>query len=163
MATGTSPGICTVESSESSPPWQSVGTGMPITGSVVCEATTPARWAAPPAPAPAAPAAAPAAAPVEAKPPAAAEPRPPAAEAKALAREGTFTIQVGSVRDAAEARRIVERYKSYRARIVTADIPGKGRWYRVRIGSFDNRAAAERYLKDVQRDEGAGGFVTPAN
>ena len=26
-----------------------MGTGSPITGSVVCEATTPARWAAPPA------------------------------------------------------------------------------------------------------------------
>ena len=49
VATGTSPGICTVESNESSPPCKSVGTGMPITGRMVCEATTPARWAAPPA------------------------------------------------------------------------------------------------------------------
>ena len=49
VATGTSPGICTVDKSESSPPASSVGTGRPITGRVVCEAITPARWAAPPA------------------------------------------------------------------------------------------------------------------
>jgi cell division septation protein DedD len=130
------------------------------------EPPRPAPAAAPPAPAPApAPAAAESGpAPAEAKPPTREEPKPTVREEpKAPAPEGTFTIQVGSVRDAAQARRIVERYKSHRARIVTADIPGKGRWYRVRVGSFDSRAAAERYLKDMQRDMGAGGIVTPAN
>ncbi len=49
VATGTSAGICTIESSESSPPANSVGTGIPMTGSVVWAATTPAKCAAPPA------------------------------------------------------------------------------------------------------------------
>ena len=44
-------GICTVESSESRPCKCLEGIGTPSTGSVVCAATTPARCAAPPAPA----------------------------------------------------------------------------------------------------------------
>src|ERR671916_43329 len=51
VATGTPAGICTIDSSESSPSrWRS-GTGTPITGSTVAAATIPGRWAAPPAPA----------------------------------------------------------------------------------------------------------------
>jgi hypothetical protein len=44
-------GICTVASSESMPCSEVEGMGTPITGSVVCAAITPARCAAPPAPA----------------------------------------------------------------------------------------------------------------
>src|SRR6478672_9624083 len=51
VATGIPPGICTIESSESMPSRYLSGTGTPITGSVVIEATMPGRWAAPPAPA----------------------------------------------------------------------------------------------------------------
>src|SRR5207245_11574361 len=51
VATGTPFGICTVESSESRPCRCFEGIGTPSTGRVVCAATTPARWAAPPAPA----------------------------------------------------------------------------------------------------------------
>src|SRR4029079_6061793 len=44
VATGTPAGICTIDSSESSPVrWRSA-TGTPITGSVVIEATMPGRW-----------------------------------------------------------------------------------------------------------------------
>ena len=48
VATGMPGGICTVESSESSPPSVAADSGTPITGSVVCAATAPARCAAPP-------------------------------------------------------------------------------------------------------------------
>ena len=51
VATGIPLGICTIESSESRPPATCVGMGTPMTGRIVFEATTPARWAAPPAPA----------------------------------------------------------------------------------------------------------------
>jgi len=51
VATGTPAGICTIESSESSP-WRClVGTGTPKIGSDVFAASIPGRWAAPPAPA----------------------------------------------------------------------------------------------------------------
>src|SRR5690554_2208428 len=51
VATGTPPGICTMERRESRPPRLSVCMGTPITGRVVLAAIIPARWAAPPAPA----------------------------------------------------------------------------------------------------------------
>src|SRR5688572_5317538 len=50
VATGTPGGICTVDSSASSPFSAEESTGTPITGAVVCAATTPARCAAAPAP-----------------------------------------------------------------------------------------------------------------
>ena len=51
VATGTPAGIWTIESSESRPSSFASGTGTPITGSGVAEATMPGRCAAPPAPA----------------------------------------------------------------------------------------------------------------
>src|ERR1700704_5140600 len=51
VATGMPSGICTIESSESSPSSCCNGTGTPITGSDVIDAVIPGRWAAPPAPA----------------------------------------------------------------------------------------------------------------
>ena len=51
VATGTPAGICTIESRESSPFSARLSTGTPSTGSVVCAAVIPGRWAAPPAPA----------------------------------------------------------------------------------------------------------------
>ena len=49
VATGIPDGICTVESKASSPSSAPLLTGTPITGRMVCAASTPARCAAPPA------------------------------------------------------------------------------------------------------------------
>src|SRR6478735_12315176 len=51
VATGMPPGIWTIDSRESMPSRYFSGTGTPITGSGVTEASMPGRWAAPPAPA----------------------------------------------------------------------------------------------------------------
>src|SRR5262249_56156029 len=51
VATGMPLGICTIDSSESCPCRYLEGIGTPSTGKVVFAATTPARCAAPPAPA----------------------------------------------------------------------------------------------------------------
>ena len=51
VATGMPAGIWTIDSSESSPPRSASGTGTPMTGSGVTEASMPGRCAAPPAPA----------------------------------------------------------------------------------------------------------------
>jgi cell division septation protein DedD len=77
--------------------------------------------------------------------------------------ERAFAIQVGASQDLAEANRIAERFKTYRPRIVTAEVPGKGRWYRVRVGAFENRGDASRYLVDLTRETGASGFITPTH
>src|SRR5229473_176669 len=49
VPTGIPAGICTVDNNESNPFRASLFIGTPSTGSVVCAAITPARWAAPPA------------------------------------------------------------------------------------------------------------------
>ena len=51
VATGTPAGICTMDSSESMPSRYFSGTGTPMTGSGVTDASMPGRCAAPPAPA----------------------------------------------------------------------------------------------------------------
>jgi cell division septation protein DedD len=124
------------------------------------------RPAEPPAPAPrpAAPASPrPTPAPAAAPSPAAVPPERAATDPSALAEEarGAFTIQVGASQDRAEAQRILDRFKGHRGRIVAAEIPRKGRWYRVRLGAFETKEAAERYLSDLSRETGARGFVAP--
>ncbi len=100
------------------------------------------------------PAAAPSLGPVPSAPPA------PSTSSEMKARTGNFAIQVGASQSLGEAQRIAERFKSHRPRIVSADIPGKGRWFRVKLGAFDSRSEAERYLQDLARETGARGFVT---
>jgi cell division septation protein DedD len=112
----------------------------------------------PPEPTPAQLAAA-APAPAPSAPPAAAPPPAPAAAAPAA---GVYTIQLGATQDRTEAERLAARFRSYSPRIEPADVTGKGRVYRVRVGSFDTRDAAARYLADVSRETGAKGWVTAA-
>ena len=51
VATGTPPGICTIDKRESIPLRARLLIGTPTTGTIVCPATIPGRCAAPPAPA----------------------------------------------------------------------------------------------------------------
>jgi DedD protein len=120
----------------------------------------PSRTAPPPATPAATPAALPAqsAAPIAAAAPVKATPEP--AERPATATAGAFTIQIGASQQRAEADRIAARHRSLRPRVEAAEVDGKGRWYRVRVGSFDTREAAERYRRDVARETGVAGYVT---
>lgn len=72
----------------------------------------------------------------------------------------SFTIQVGATQDPTEAQRLADRFKGHKPRVVSVEIPGKGKWYRVKVGSFDSRAEAERYLNDLSRETSVRGFVT---
>jgi cell division septation protein DedD len=109
---------------------------------------TPASASATPAPAkkPEPPTPAPAAKPVEAAPPA----------------DRPWTVQLAAAQDRAEAERTAARFAVLNPRIEQAEVPGKGRFWRVRVGAFETRQAAERYLRDVARETGAKGFVTPS-
>ncbi len=107
----------------------------------------------PPTPGPAVvdhPAPAPAPKPVEAAP--RAEPPP----------DRPWTVQLAAAQDRAEAERTAARFAALNPRIESADVPGKGRFYRVRVGAFETKQDAERYLRDVARETGAKGFVTPS-
>jgi cell division septation protein DedD len=112
--------------------------------------------AAPPTSAPPPVAAAPAA-----EPPA---PAPPAArtEPAAPASLKPWTVQLAAAEDRADAERVAARFASLNPRIEEAFVPGKGRFFRVRVGSFDTKEAAQRYVRDVARETGAKGIVTPS-
>jgi DedD protein len=127
---------------------------------------------APAAPPPAEPAPAPAPAP-KAEPPAAEAPAPAPAPAptpkpvEAAPRaepppDRPWTVQLAAAQDRAEAERTAARFAALHPRIEAADVPGKGRFYRVRVGAFETKQDAERYLRDVARETGAKGFVTPS-
>lgn len=66
-----------------------------------------------------------------------------------------FTIQVASLKDmkvAAELAGILKK-KGYQAYTVSAKIPGKGTWHRIRIGHFKNRADAANILGRLKKDK----------
>lgn len=68
----------------------------------------------------------------------------PAAPAGAKApSRGNLTIQVGSFSDRAQAEARAAAIGD--ARVVTANIPGKGTWYRVQVGGFESREAANSF------------------
>lgn len=114
----------------------------------------------PPDPVPA-PAAAPDPSPAPpAEPPAPApEPGPAAEPEPAPAPAGDWCVQVGAANDRGESERIAAKFERFRPRIEMAILQGKT-WYRVRIGAFETKADAEKYLKDLARETGAKGFVT---
>jgi DedD protein len=73
----------------------------------------------------------------------------------AAARHG-YTIQVASVAHKADAEKVARRYQARHPRVVAADVPGKGRVWRVQVGSYPTRDAASRSLAAL----GAHGYIT---
>ncbi len=74
---------------------------------------------------------------------------------------GQFSIQVGSYPNMNEASAKVEdwRGKGYPAFMMIADIPDKGRWYRVRIGGFGSKEDAQGYLEKFKSNESTEGII----
>ena len=75
----------------------------------------------------------------------------PATEAKSSSA-GKFTIQLGSYNTMDEAKQFAEGFtvRGYSPIINEVKIAGKGNWYRVSLGLFDNVEAAKKYIKDEQ-------------
>lgn len=73
-----------------------------------------------------------------------------------------YTIQVGSYpeREMADENVRSMKRRGYAAFLVATEISGKGTWYRVRIGSFSNRQAAEKLAGELKAKEGIASFVT---
>jgi cell division protein FtsN len=113
----------------------------------------PAPATPPSPPAPPEPAVAPPAPPAPAPPPVIAAPPP------AEVQGGEWCVQVGAANDRAEAERIAGKFERFKPRIELAILQGKT-WYRVRLGSYAEKADAEKFLKDLARETGAKGFVT---
>jgi hypothetical protein len=73
-------------------------------------------------------------------------------QGKAKGKRKRFTLQAGAYKSRAEARQMLEKLRSegYRPYVVAANIPQKGVWYRVRLGSF---ASWKQALNAKQRFE----------
>lgn len=67
-----------------------------------------------------------------------------------------YALQIGSYQQMSEANSIVEKWqnKGYPAYLMIADIPDRGRWYRVRLGGFATRDEAKWYKKEIEAEEG---------
>ncbi len=77
----------------------------------------------------------------------------PAPKTKTAPAAPGYTIQVAAVKAAADADRLVARLKkrgfaAYRA---IGKIPGKGIWYRVRVGKYPSRAAARATMEKLKK------------
>lgn len=85
--------------------------------------------------------------------------QPVADDAPALpsqtAASTTFSVQVGASQDMTEANQWVQKWRErgYSAFMMVADLPEKGRWYRVRLGSFPSRGSAEAFAGQLKTKE----------
>ena len=68
---------------------------------------------------------------------------------------GRFTVQVASYKHRSDADILAAnlRREGYPVFVVSADIPGKGRWYRVRVGTFRTRRQARDFGENLKQKE----------
>jgi ankyrin repeat protein len=74
---------------------------------------------------------------------------------------GTFTVNVASFREEHSADRYVEKLKKkgMDAFSWVVNLPKKGRWYRVSVGSFPTRQEAQNYMKAVRQEGISDAFI----
>lgn len=72
-----------------------------------------------------------------------------------------YSVQIGSYRDLSEASARVSEWKirGYPAYMMEADIPGKGHYYRVRLGAFSTRQEADTFLNEMKQSEAIDGII----
>lgn len=99
--------------------------------------------------------------PPETETPAATPPAPAPAVKTASAGTGAFVLQIGAYKSQADA---TAAWRSYQAKhpvvagsasdVMKVDLGAKGTWYRLRIGSFDSKAAAAAMCQKLKADGG---------
>ena len=77
-----------------------------------------------------------------------------AAVAKTSTASPTYTIQAASVRNAKDADRMIQKLKKrgYPAYRAIGKVPGKGVWFRVRIGTYKSKSEARPTLDKLKKD-----------
>jgi cell division septation protein DedD len=76
---------------------------------------------------------------------------------------GAFTVQIGASQDRSEALRMENKARAagLKPYAAEADLGRKGTWYRVRVGSFQDKDAANSYRRDVERELRSPAVVMP--
>ena len=78
--------------------------------------------------------------------------------------EGKFTAQVGSFNSQSEANQRVStlRAAGFEASVATAELPGRGTWYRVQVGRFADRGEAATTVAALRaKGAAAAALVVP--
>ncbi|MEA2697904.1 MAG: DedD protein [Myxococcales bacterium] len=95
--------------------------------------------------------------PIVVKTPAA--PRPVTAAASDTPPKGRFTLQLSSFPDRTEADAFAKRFSAQGAFIITSEIPGKGTWYRVRMGNFASAQEATTAKTNFEKQHNVIAYV----
>lgn len=76
---------------------------------------------------------------------------------------GAFTVQIGASQDHADAQRLESRARlaGLKPYVVEARLGNKGTWYRVRVGSFNDKDSANNFRRDVERELRLTAMVMP--
>jgi cell division septation protein DedD len=87
---------------------------------------------------------------------------PAPAEAPA-GHDGGYQLQVSSFHTEGEAQAFADqlRARGHKAYVLEAHVPGRGTWYRVRIGPFATQHAASQYRSAFEAREHVVPFVVP--
>jgi cell division septation protein DedD len=91
-------------------------------------------------------------------------PSPSGGDAAAPAgHAGGYQLQVSSFRTQAEAQAFADqlRARGHKAYTVEAQVPGRGTWFRVRIGPFQTQHAASQYRTGFEAREHVVPFIVP--
>ncbi|MEZ4471642.1 MAG: SPOR domain-containing protein [bacterium] len=92
------------------------------------------------------------------------EDAPPRRGSTQVGGDSRFTLQLKAARERDEAASYAAdvRRAGYEPHIVLAEVPGRGRFYRVRVGEFPSRAAARSFQRRFRQESGLAdaGFVT---
>jgi cell division septation protein DedD len=77
--------------------------------------------------------------------------------------DGGYQLQVSSFKTQAEGDAFAEqlRARGHKAYVLEARVPGRGTWYRVRIGPFSTQHAATQYRASFEAKEHVVPFVVP--
>lgn len=88
---------------------------------------------------------------------------PPGSETPTVpaGHEGGYQLQVSSFRTQGEAQGFADqlRARGHKAYVVEAHVPGRGTWFRVRIGPFQNQHAASQYRSGFEAREHVVPFI----
>jgi DedD protein len=83
----------------------------------------------------------------------------PVAAAPADKSKGHYLLQLSSFQDRTEADAFARRFGTQKAYVVATEIPGKGTWYRVRVGSYGSLQEATTAKSAFEHDHNVIAYV----
>jgi len=74
--------------------------------------------------------------------------------------KGRYTLQLSSFQDKSEAETFAKKFEGERPYMVVSEIPGKGTWYRVRVGDYASSKDALVAKQSFEKKHSAIAYVT---